>query len=203
MKPLFKPASGLTIYLASASPRRRSLLASLGLPFVLLPSSDEEPAPLPGEAPERFAKRAARAKVANLPADSSGLFLAADTIVVRDAVIFGKPANEAEALAMLKTLNGETHYAITGVYCRYPAENGVGEASFCGKTAVRFARWPESVLAAYAASDEPLDKAGAYAIQEVGSFLIESIEGSWTNVVGLPLEEFVRFALINRLIEPA
>ncbi|MDE5832734.1 MAG: Maf family protein [Desulfovibrio sp.] len=203
MSPLFWPEKGVVIYLASASPRRRQMLASLGLPYVPLLPVVDEPVAEPGENPDSFVCRSAKSKgldcLSRYPEARDGVIIAADTIVCLEKMILGKPRDEKNALEILNFLNGKSHFVDTGVYCAYPG----GETSFATRSVVKFARWPESVLAAYAASGEPLDKAGGYAIQENGAFLIEGIMGSWTNVVGLPLDELVEFLLLKKFIAPA
>ena len=179
------PVSGATrLVLASASPRRRELLASLTREFDVVPSDvDEtlEPVALP-DAVVRLALRKARAVAASRPA---ALVLAADTIVVINGRALGKPADAAEARAMLRTLRARTHEVMTGVVMldaatgRHAAETVVSR--------VTMARYSDAAIDAYVAGGEPLDKAGAYAIQGEGGALVAGLEGSRSNVVGLPL----------------
>jgi septum formation protein len=194
-----------SLVLASNSPRRRDLLGSLGLALEICPSNAPEPPPLPREDSETYAKRMARLKtmdVAVLYPDCA--VLGADTIVVlpadqgSSAQILGKPADEADALRMLTLLSGRTHLVITGCCLALP---GQGEPlSFAEVTAVALRESSREELCAYIATGEPADKAGAYAIQGLGAFLVERIYGSYTNVVGLPVAECVRRLLDSGLI---
>lgn len=201
MSGTFKLAAGKTLVLGSTSPRRRQLLENLGTPFSILSPGIEEPEPAPKENPADFALACARLKNrACVPfAEKSATIITADTIVVIDNQILGKPANEEEALAMLRMLNGATHTVFT-CFCIRLA-NGL-EISGKYHSSVSFRKWPQEVLAAYAASGEPLDKAGAYAIQGRGVFLVASIDGSWTTVVGLPMAEITACLLQNKVILP-
>lgn len=184
------------LVLASASPRRKELLAGLGIPFTVRVAPAAEPTPAPGEDPASYVARAAAAKacaVCALPdLPPRAAVLAADTIVVapddgRGPRILGKPDNPAHALDMLRRLSGQRHEVFTA--CTLCLNDGGQwrELAFTDRSGVRFARWPDPVLAAYAACKEPDDKAGAYAVQGVGAFLVEAVEGSWSTVVGLPL----------------
>lgn len=182
----------LPLVLASASPRRRDLLASVGLDFEILPV-DGEPAPEPGETAEAYAMRAALAKAETCAAlRPEAVVLAADTVVVLDeqdlqddeSPILGKPADETEAMMMLARLAGNTHRVVTGCCLVMP---GREPQQFHAETEVEMGPQPLAALMAYVATGEPLDKAGAYAIQERGAFLVRHVQGSYTNVVGLPL----------------
>lgn len=186
------------LVLASASPRRRDLLAEVGIIPEILPAEGldgfVEPMPELGEKPECYAVRCAEAKARVVAAHRpQAVVLAADTIVVRlepgAPVVMGKPASIDEALFMLTRLAGQTHQVITG--CALLGANGtdtgVWSESFHLVTDVEFLNWPEHVLRAYAQTGEGLDKAGAYAIQGKGGFLCSCIRGSWSNVVGLPV----------------
>jgi len=186
--------AALPLVLASASPRRKELLASLGLAFEIL-SIGEEPPPLPGEDAAGYAQRAARHKAVAVSAERpEAVVVAADTVVVVDGEPLGKPADEDEALRMLAVLVGREHTVVTGCCLIPPRTGGLGRETmlFAVETRVVMAPAPLEVLFAYAATGEPLDKAGAYAIQGRGGFLVESISGSFSNVVGLPLAETVR-----------
>ena len=192
---LFVPAPGLRVVLASASPRRRELLASWGLPFTILTAPDEEePRPAAGEDAAVYALRAARSKAARVrsllpPKDSaSSLVIAADTVVCLEGRILGKPRDSAEALAMLEQLAGRTHSVTSAVALGLPERCPPPHEECLTDTArVTFAAWPRDVLAAYARTGEPADKAGAYAVQGRGAFLAERLDGAWSTVVGLPL----------------
>ncbi|MEW5774720.1 MAG: Maf family protein [Thermodesulfobacteriota bacterium] len=185
----------LPLLLASASPRRRRLLGSLGVEFTVLPGS-AEPDPDPGEGPADYALRAARAKAEEAAAlRPESLVIAADTIVVLGSEIMGKPRDEAHAVAMLTRLAGNTHQVITGCCLFPPGGNGRKPATFAAFSDVTMVPATREMLAAYAATGEPADKAGAYAIQGKGGFLVERVSGSYTNVVGLPLAKLCRALL--------
>lgn len=190
------------LILASGSPRRRELLTTTGIPFtVRVPASEETPRL--GETPEDYALRAARGKALGVYADMGKAgpqraILAADTIVVLNRRILGKPKDNDEALLMLRALAGGKHTVITGC-CLL---TGSMEDCFYVESAVHMWQAPDDLLVAYAASEEPLDKAGAYAVQGSIGFLIRSIHGSWSNVVGLPLAEVVQKLLIHKVVLP-
>jgi septum formation protein len=178
------------LILASGSPRRRELLSRLGLEFTVRPSDAGEPLPEAGEDCAGYALRTARQKTLGVADDyPDAITLGADTIVVLDGAILGKPAGLSDAVAMLVRLAGRRHEVITAVCLVWP-DAGVS-VEFSTSTQVWLARQPLEVLEAYAATGEPLDKAGGYAIQGAGSFLVERIEGSFSNVVGLPLHELI------------
>jgi septum formation protein len=172
------------LVLASASPRRRELLGQLGLSFeVRAPDIDETPGAQ--EVPEAYVARLARDKARVVArAAPAAWVLAADTTVVLDGALLGKPADAAEARAMLGRLSGRTHEVLTGVALAGRAQ---GEALV--RTRVRFRPLSDAEVAWYVATGEPLDKAGAYAVQGKGGFLVAALEGSPTNVIGLPLGE--------------
>jgi len=168
--------------LASASPRRRELLATLGLDFdVVVPEIDETP--LPNEKPRIFAERLAEEKACAV--STNGIVIAADTIVVQNETIFGKPINAAHAREMLQTLSDSAHEVITGVCIKDAARTEV----FSVSTQVVFRILEDAEIEDYIATGEPMDKAGAYAIQDGAAHMIRAINGSYTNVVGLPLCE--------------
>ena len=176
------------LLLASRSPRRADLLRTLGVEFRLV---DVEVDETPGrhEAPDAYVRRLAREKAragqAAAPAASPPV-LAADTTVVLDGEILGKPLDDADARAMLARLAGRPHEVLTGV----AVLDGRGLlVDTVVATRVRFRALTPAEIAAYVASGEPLDKAGAYGIQGLGGALVERIEGSYSNVVGLPLAE--------------
>lgn len=185
------------LVLASSSPRRRKLLCYLGIPFTILDPAVEE-VPRPGEPPRDFALRAACDKAdaaqadAYLAARGHGrvVILSADTVVVIHRRILGKPRSAAEAVEMLRCLSGNTHEVITAV-CLRGLDHGRTwkQKCFAVETSVSFRDLSEEEIQAYVTSGEPLDKAGAYAAQGLGSSLIASVKGSYTNVVGLPLAE--------------
>ena len=185
----------MRLILASRSPRRRELLRQAGFDFDVRPSTVEETA-APGETPEEFARRAAREKAlevaASVPPES--LVLGADTVVVADGEILGKPANASDAARMLRLLSGVTHRVITGV-CIVRAPDCV-EALAHETTFVTFRSLDNDELQDYLAGGEPFDKAGAYAIQGLASKFVTRVEGCYFNVVGLPV------ALVYDLLEP-
>lgn len=183
----FRPCTSLV--LASASPRRQALLTQLGLHFQVHPSPLPEPPPEPCEAAAGYVQRMAEHKARNVGAKKlPGIILAADTVVVADSDILGKPDSYDQALEMLSRLNGRTHSVHTGCVIMDQSDPDNSRA-FTVSTQVAFAAHSEAVLAAYARTGEPMGKAGGYAIQGSGGFLIAEIQGSWSNVVGLPLSE--------------
>jgi septum formation protein len=170
--------------LASGSPRRRSLLAQLGLDFDVRPMDLDESV-LPGEAPAAYVRRLAEAK-ARAACRPGELVLAADTTVVLDGAILGKPLDCGEAHAMLRALAGRRHEVYSGVALARERRGELECVSEVERTEVEMEMDPEE-LAWYAASGEGLDKAGAYAIQGVGGLFVTASYGSCSNVVGLPL----------------
>jgi len=177
------------IVLASASPRRLELLASAGVRFDVF-ASDIPEEPIPGETPADFAVRLAKDKAVATAARVEGRwFIGADTIVVCDGEIMGKPADGADAVRMLKKLSGVPHQVITG-YAIYDRERD-GLLCKAVVTKVFFKRLRDEEITAYVATGCPMDKAGAYAIQGGAAYMVERIDGSYTNVVGLPLCEVV------------
>ena len=182
------------LVLASASPRRQALLAGQGLHFEVVPSAVKEPAPEPGEAPADYAARMARIKGADIAArHPDKVVLSADTIVVRETSILGKPQDRREAVDMLSSLSGGWHEVITGfcVLCERDALTVCRTVT----TRVHMAANSPEMLAAYVATGEPMDKAGAYGIQGIGAFLVDEVQGSYTNVVGLPLRSVLNILL--------
>ncbi len=178
------------LVLASASPRRRELLRSLGLAPLVRPVDVDE-TPLPGETAEQCVLRLARAKAA-ARAEPGELVLAADTLVTLDGELLGKPANADEARAMLARLAGREHLVATGVALRDGTDGRT--AAGIARTRVRMAALDAGQIAGYVATGEPLDKAGAYAIQGLGAWWVEAIDGNYSNVVGLPLPLVRRLA---------
>jgi len=178
------------IYLASASPRRSELLRQIGVPFEVWPASIEE-AVAEGEAPEEYVRRLATAKADSVWEDveSDDLeprpVLAADTAVVLEGRVLGKPAAPGEAEAMLAELSGRTHRVLTAVALRCGPKT---EALLC-TTEVRFRATTDAERRAYCATDEPYDKAGGYGIQGLAAVFVEHLNGSYSAVVGLPLYE--------------
>jgi septum formation protein len=178
------------VVLASASPRRKALLEGLGCDVRVLPAGIPETAAA-GETPERLVERLASEKARSAAAGLGGgadpvVVLGADTVVVRDGEILGKPSDPGDAARMLRTLAGRDHRVLTGV-CVLRTDDG-RDAAAVAATVVRFHAYDEALVRWYVSTGEPMDKAGAYGIQGRGALLCASIEGSWSNVVGLPLE---------------
>lgn len=171
------------VVLASGSPRRKQLLEMLRIPFrVISPDVDEHV--LPAEAPDAYVTRLARAKATAVAARAPGeLILAADTTVVLDDRIFEKPTSPADAVAMLLRLQGRTHQVMTAVAVTRDGE--LGHALDVSRVTFRPAE--RTTIEEYVATGEPLDKAGAYAIQGLGAVLIERVDGDPYGVMGLPL----------------
>jgi septum formation protein len=171
------------IVLASQSPRRRHLLAMLGIPHVVDPADVEE-RQLAGEPPEVFAERIAREKALQVAARHPGTpVLAADTVVTLDGDTLGKPRSPEEAIRMLSRLVGRDHRVVTGVVL--VAAGRVHQR--CDVTRVWFRPVSAEDIRAYVATGEPMDKAGAYGVQGVGSILVDRIEGDFFSVMGLPV----------------
>ncbi len=178
----------LPIVLASASPRRAQLLRDLGVPFSVAPSNAPEPPPDAADClqPGAYVEKLARLKAHTERNDA--IFLAADTVVVLENEILGKPRDHSEARAMLSRLRGQTHRVYTGICVR----EGQKIASAHEITRVTFGDFSDEFIARYVATGEPMDKAGAYGAQGRGALLIEKIEGDYFNVVGLPLFRLAR-----------
>jgi len=191
------------LVLASASPRRQELLRNAGISFVVQASDIPEDA-LPGESPDACAQRLAREKaLAIFQSRSDDYVLGADTIVVIDGLMLNKPENAGDAARMLRLLSGHTHRVITGV-CLVGGGKSVPGSQFpvpsfvdvrIETTQVSMSAISEGEIQDYIASGEPMDKAGAYAIQGIASRWINRIEGDYCNVVGLPV------ALVYRMLK--
>ena len=172
----------MRLTLASQSPRRRELLGGLGIPLVVRPAAADE-GRHPGEAPREYVLRIAAAKAAAVDGE---VVLGADTAVVLGDRILGKPSGPDEARAMLRALSGRAHTVLTGVHVRR-RDGACAQAAVASQ--VRFAVISEPALDWYVGTGEPLDKAGAYAVQGAGGAFVREISGSVSNVVGLPLTE--------------
>ncbi len=186
--------------LASGSPRRRELLRQIGFSFTVIPSRLEETNQRgmePRGHATYYAKEKAKEVAQRYPEQ---WVLAADTIVVVAEEILGKPVNVTEATAMLSRLSGRSHHVITGV-CLLHAQCGVEESQTV-ETEVFMRRLDAADIEGYIATGEPMDKAGAYGIQGIGGCLVQRIEGSYSNVVGLPLCEIVELLRRHRVAEP-
>ena len=179
----------MSLILASASPRRAELLTSAGFIFEVAAANVDE-TPAPDEAPDVYALRVAGEKASATAARRGrhGNILAADTVVAAGGAILGKPADRADAARMLRLLSGGVHQVHTAVVVTGLA----GDRSEVVTTQVRFVPLTDAEIAWYVASGEPAGKAGAYAIQGRGARFIDWIEGSWSNVVGLPIATVYR-----------
>ena len=196
-----KPDKHPKLVLASKSPRRRYLLKQAGLDFSVIPSTlDENSIPL--STPESYVRRLAEAKAKEISQRyPESWVIGADTIVFINDTVLGKPASGAEARKMLKSLSGKTHQVLTG-YCICCESNG-RFFSETVKTDVCFKELTEVEINWYIKSGEPFDKAGAYAIQGIGTFLVKHINGSYTNVVGLPVCEVLEFLIKEGIVDLA
>lgn len=173
------------IVLASASPRRAELLRQIGVDFIAVPAEIDE-SYREGEDPASHALRLATGKARAVAEQiSEGIVIGADTIVVVDGIVLGKPADREEAASMLKQLAGRTHQVTTGL--ALVRSEPWSEHHHVEVTEVRFRELSEDEIWAYVGSGEPMDKAGAYAIQEKGALFVSGIDGCYHNVVGLPL----------------
>lgn len=174
----------IPIILASASPRRAQLLRQLGLSFRVLPSHIPEDL-LPGEDPEAHAERLAREKALEIwTGNREALVVAGDTVVILQGRILGKPGTAREAVEALMTLSGRTHTVVSGLALSFP--DGTLRSGIA-RTEVTFRDFDEEAARAYAETEEPMDKAGAYGIQGFGGALVREIRGDYHNVVGLPI----------------
>jgi septum formation protein len=187
------------VYLASASPRRRALLDQIGVPHRVVPADVAE-ARAPAEPAEDYVRRIAAAKaeaVWRATGAAPAPVLAADTVVVVGGDVFGKPRDEAEALAMLARLSGESHVVLTALALRFEG----GREDRVARSEVRFRATTSAERLAYCRSEEPYDKAGAYAIQGLGAVFVLHLAGSFSAVMGLPLCETAE--LLGRFGLPA
>jgi len=181
---------GNRLVLASRSPRRYELLKQVGLECDVIPSRIEENF-VKGESPRKHVLRLAEAKALDVGNQYSDRWIiAADTIVYIDHSILGKPKSREEAKKMLRRLSGKEHWVLTG-FSVHHLQKGKGDREAV-RTAVKFKKLTQPEMEWYIQTGEPFDKAGGYGIQGIGSFMIESIHGSYTNVVGLPLCELMK-----------
>ena len=182
----------MRLLLASQSPRRAELLRAAGFEFDILPANADETVH-PGESPEAYVRRVADAKArAVLPHAGDRVVLAADTTVVVGGEILGKPEDAADAARMLRRLSGRAHEVLTAVTV---ARAGREPATDVATTRVEFAPMSDDEIAWYVAGGEPMDKAGAYAVQGLASRFVTRVDGSYSNVVGLPV------AVVYRLLQ--
>lgn len=196
---ILTPTGSPPLILASASPRRKELLRQIGLAFeVRVSGVDEDGLSLPDD-PVSHAVTLALAKAQDVAGKTAdGCVIGADTVVAVEEHILGKPADEADAMRMLRLLSGRTHQVVTGVaVIRVSAGLTVATATGHAATDVRFRDVSDGELLAYVATGEPMDKAGAYAIQGRAALFIEGINGDYFNVVGLPL--FTLASLLRRV----
>lgn len=176
----------LRFVLASASPRRRELLADLGLAFVVRPADIDESVQ-PGESGPVYVERLARAKALAV-ADTDELVLAADTTVDLDGDLLGKPVDADDARSLMRRLSDSTHHVHTGVAAVIVSDDGPRVASTVVTTAVTFAPVPDEWIDWYIDTGEPFDKAGGYGMQGAAAIFVHRIDGSPSNVIGLPLD---------------
>ena len=189
------------LVLASGSPRRRQLLEQLGLTVVVRPAEIDE-TPLDGEAPPATVERLARDK-ARHAIDHDEIVLAADTIVVLDGEMLGKPADQSDARSMLTRLSGRSHEVLTGVAVAITSDGSVDCISSVSRTVVTFTELSADDIDWYVATGEPDDKAGAYAVQGIGALFVEHLDGNYSNVVGLPLPETRRLLAAQGWTQPS
>jgi septum formation protein len=176
------------LVLASKSPRRAEILQGAGIPFVVRPADVPE-YPLPGETPRALVERLACEKAQAVPVGEDEIVLGADTVVVVDSHILGKPVDHEDAMRMLRLLSGRSHEVITGI-CLHTAQQDIVDSSV---TKVFFSVLSDQEIAEYVASGEPMDKAGAYGVQGRASKFAERIDGCYFNVVGLPVSLVYRY----------
>ena len=186
---------GSRLILASKSPRRYELLKQVGLDFEVIPSRVMENI-VQKESPKEHVIRLAEAKARDIASGYPNRWvIAADTIVYINGSILGKPKSREEAMEMLHRLSGQEHWVLTGFSVFHLGEGKSDKETV--QTAVKMKTLSPTEMEWYIQTGEPFDKAGGYAIQGIGSFMIESIRGSYTNVVGLPLCELIQ--MLNRL----
>ena len=189
-----------TIILASGSPRRKQYMLDAGLDFIVQTASVEEHV-AEGEEVDDFLLRMAREKAREISMQSPDCWVVSvDTVVCLDDVILGKPRDDEHAVAMLMMLSDREHTVKTG-FCVAHCRQGIMDCRLVA-TRVRFGSFSRAVARAYVATGEPADKAGAYGIQGRGGCLVKSIEGSYSNVVGLPLHELLDVLLNHNVIAP-
>jgi septum formation protein len=197
----FHKVQSMHIILASASPRRKELLGYLGIKFdIIVPDIHENAHDK--EAPEAFCARISREKaLAVRKGFQDSLIIAADTIVVIDGEILGKPKNNDEACSYLRRLCGREHIVFTAYTILFPG--GCDEITRVVNSKVHFANMGEDDILWYVSTGEPMDKAGAYGLQGIGAAFVDMIEGSFTNVIGLPLSEVFQdirpYIMLNKL----
>ena len=194
-----RPVKNSRLILASKSPRRRYLLEQAGLEFSVIPSNFKENS-MPLSSPESYVRRLAEAKAKDISQKyPDSWVIGADTIVFIANAMLGKPGTRSEAREMLRSLSGKTHQVLTGYCICCEATDRLFSETII--TDVCFKELTELQIDWYIDSGEPFDKAGAYAIQGIGTFLVKRIHGSYTNVVGLPICEVLEFLLNAGVVE--
>jgi septum formation protein len=184
------------LILASRSPRRYELLKQMGIDFEVIPSRVEEENLVQNESPRDHVLRLSDAKALDVGRQyPNDWVIGADTIVTINGVILGKPKTPEEALVMLGRLSGQEHQVLSGIAVRHLSKEKAHREAI--QTAVKMKTLNQDEMKWYIGTGEPFDKAGSYAIQGIGSFMIEAIQGSYTNVVGLPLCELIQ--MLERL----
>ena len=192
------PGGDTVLILASKSPRRRYLLEQAGLSFSVIPSDIDETA-IPLSPPEIYVKVLSEAKAESIAKKYPEKWvIGADTIVLKDGVVLGKPGSIDEARSMLKKLSGEVHQVFTGYSILCKSKNRIFSETV--QTEVLFKNLTDEEIEWYIHTKEPFDKAGAYAIQGLGTFLVKRINGSYTNVVGLPVCEVIEFLIQEGIV---
>lgn len=187
------------LILASQSPRRRYLLEKAGISVTVIPSSVDESA-IQATSPEQMVRLLAEAKAGEIAAaHRNSWVIGADTVVVSDGRVMGKPDSIADARRMLSRLSGQIHTVMTGFCIRCEERNRIHSDTVT--TAVEFKQLATEEIEWYIHTGEPFDKAGAYAIQGLGTFLVKSITGSYTNVVGLPVCEVIEFLIHEGIVK--
>ena len=192
------PGGDTVLILASKSPRRRYLLEQAGLSFSVIPSDIDETA-IPLSPPEIYVKVLSEAKAESIAKKYPEKWvIGADTIVLKDGVVLGKPGSIDEARSMLKKLSGEIHQVFTGYSILCKSKNRMFSETV--QTEVLFKNLTDEEIEWYIHTKEPFDKAGAYAIQGLGTFLVKRINGSYTNVVGIPVCEVIEFLIQEGIV---
>jgi septum formation protein len=192
------PHDGSRLILASKSPRRSDLLEQAGLTFSVIPSDFDESTVAMSD-PDSYVIALAESKALDISEKHPASWvIGADTIVLIDRKILGKPGSQEEARDMLQRLSGKTHQVLTGYCICCKMKNRFFSETV--KTDVRFKKLSDAEIEWYIQTDEPFDKAGAYAIQGLGTCLVKSINGSYTNVVGLPVCEVMEFLINERVV---
>lgn len=183
----------MSLILASASPRRAGLLEQMGLAFHIVPSELDEGKPLLPI--EKWVQELAKAKALAVQADIGDTVLAADTVVVLEENVLGKPESEQAAIEMLESLSGRMHYVVTGICVVYRPEESKDMQIYQDfeLTKVYFRKLSVQEIRTYVKSGEPLDKAGSYGVQGLGALFVEKVEGCYYNIVGLPLIKTMHF----------